>query len=57
MDRPWQQQSRRPSALVSGGVGVWGIIHAATENSKRSLRQDKWYYVWALDKESKAPVL
>jgi hypothetical protein len=41
----------------SGGVGVWGIIHAATENSKRSLRQDKWYYVWALDKESKAPVL
>ncbi|MGO4422718.1 hypothetical protein AB4Z54_29450, partial [Streptomyces sp. MCAF7] len=38
-------------ALGAGG-GLWGIVHAAAENSPRSLRQDKWFYVWALQKAS-----
>jgi hypothetical protein len=39
-------------AAVGAGGGLWGIIHAATENSTRYLREDKWYYVWMMDKKS-----
>lgn len=35
-------------AIIGASGGVWGIIHAASENSTHALRQDKWYYVWAL---------
>jgi hypothetical protein len=45
------------AAIGAGGAGVWGIIAAATKDSTRDLREDKWYYVWALDKKSKTPVL
>lgn len=44
-------------AALGATGGVWGIIHAATENSTRALREDKWYYVWALAKESNTHVL
>jgi hypothetical protein len=44
-------------AAIGASGGVWGIIHAATESSTRALREDKWYYVWALAKESKIHVL
>lgn len=37
--------------------GVWGVIHAVTENSTRALREDKWYYVWALAKKSNIHVI
>ncbi|MBK1783829.1 hypothetical protein [Prauserella cavernicola] len=35
-------------AVAGAGGGVWGVIHAVTENSKQALRSDKWYYVWVL---------
>lgn len=35
---------------IGAGGGLWGIIHAATENTTRTLRQDKWFYVWALQR-------
>jgi hypothetical protein len=35
-------------ATVGAGGSLWGIIHAATENSIKTLRDDKWYYVWVL---------
>jgi len=44
-------------AAVGASGGVWGIISAAADNNIRTLREDKWYYVWALAKESEAPVL
>jgi hypothetical protein len=44
-------------AAVGASGGVWGIISATADNSIRALREDKWYYVWALAKKSKAPVL
>lgn len=41
------------AAITALGVsgGVWGIINAASDNSTRALREDKWYYVWALAKK------
>jgi len=41
------------AAITALGVsgGVWGILNAATDNSTRALREDKWYYVWALAKK------
>ncbi|MFC8127808.1 hypothetical protein [Streptomyces sp. NPDC057302] len=41
-------------ATVGASGGVWSIIHSAAENNTRHLREDKWYYVWALAKESDA---
>ncbi|QNP75372.1 hypothetical protein IAG44_42210 [Streptomyces roseirectus] len=37
-------------AALGAGGGLWGLVHAATENSSRPLRQDKWFYVWALQR-------
>ncbi|MFD3504206.1 hypothetical protein ACFWWT_47795 [Streptomyces sp. NPDC058676] len=37
---------------AAGAGGVWGIIQAAADNGRHSLRQDKWYYVWALARKS-----
>lgn len=37
---------------AAGAGGVWGIIQTAMENSPKELRQDKWYYVWALAKKA-----
>jgi hypothetical protein len=39
-------------AAIGARGGVWGIIHATTENNTRALREDKWYYVWALAEKS-----
>jgi hypothetical protein len=39
-------------AAIGASGGVWGIIHATTENNTRALREDKWYYVWALAEKS-----
>jgi hypothetical protein len=38
--------------IVGTSGGVWGILQAAAENNTRSLRENKWYYVWALSQES-----
>ncbi|MGH3843497.1 MAG: hypothetical protein ACRDS0_18940 [Pseudonocardiaceae bacterium] len=45
------------AAIGATGGGVWGIIHATTENSTHALREDKWYYVWALAKKSNTHVI
>ncbi|MFI5891806.1 hypothetical protein ACIA5D_17000 [Actinoplanes sp. NPDC051513] len=44
-------------AAVGASGGVWGILSATADNSIRALREDKWYYVWALAKKGKTPVL
>lgn len=41
------------TAVGAGTGGVWGIIHAFGDNSLRALREDKWYYVWVLDRNSR----
>ncbi|MCL8015851.1 hypothetical protein [Streptomyces sp. AS02] len=44
-------------AAVGASGGVWGIIHAAMENSTRPLRESKWYYVWALARKANNRIL
>lgn len=44
-------------AVIGASGGVWGIIHAATENSTRALKEDKWYYVWVLAQKSNVHVI
>lgn len=43
---------------VIGGAtpGLWGILQARGESSTRSLKEDKWHYVWALSKKSNRSV-
>ncbi|MEV7083343.1 hypothetical protein AB0N88_33150 [Streptomyces sp. NPDC093516] len=36
---------------IGASAGLWGGITAAAENSTKPLRDDKWYYVWALSKK------
>ncbi|WP_214321895.1 hypothetical protein [Nonomuraea sediminis] len=39
----------QPALAVLGATGgIWGVIHAINENSIRTVRNDKWYYVWSL---------
>ncbi|WP_157420339.1 hypothetical protein [Actinomadura kijaniata] len=39
-----------------GAAGGWlPALQAMAENSKLSIREDKWYYVWMLSKESTSP--
>ena len=38
--------------VLGAGGGIWQIIQAAAENSPRALREDKWYWVWAIAKRS-----
>jgi hypothetical protein len=47
------------AAIAAAGAsgGLWGIIHAATENSIRTLRSNKWYYVWVLAKKHNPHVI
>jgi hypothetical protein len=40
-------------AVIGAGGGLWGVLHAAAENSTRALREDKWYFVWVLTKNSR----
>jgi hypothetical protein len=35
-------------AIAGASGGIWQIIQAAAENSPRTLREDKWHYVWVL---------
>jgi hypothetical protein len=44
-------------AAIGASGGVWGIIHATSENSTRALRENKWYYVWVLAKKSNTHVI
>jgi hypothetical protein len=39
-------------AVVGAGGGLWSIVNAATDNSSRGIRENKWYYVWVLAKKS-----
>jgi hypothetical protein len=39
-------------AAIGAGGGLWGVINAMAENNTRSLREDKWYYVWALSRKA-----
>ncbi|KOX12484.1 hypothetical protein ADL05_21670 [Nocardiopsis sp. NRRL B-16309] len=39
--------------VAAGAGGIWGIIQAAAENHPKSLRHDKWYYVWVLERNSR----
>jgi hypothetical protein len=45
------------AAIGGASSGVWGIIHATTENNTRALRENKWYYVWVLAKKSNIDVI
>lgn len=42
-----------PAVAALGATGgLWGAVHAVTENSVRTLRDGKpWYYVWTLSKK------
>ena len=31
---------------------LWTIIDAATSNSPRELKEDRWHYVWALSRKA-----
>ncbi|WP_116202545.1 hypothetical protein [Amycolatopsis circi] len=44
-------------AALGATGGVWGIIHAAAENDTRALRQDTWYYVWALAQKANTNII
>lgn len=44
------------AAVGASAGGVWGIVNAAADNSTRALREDKWYYVWALSRKSNTPL-
>ncbi|MFC5253307.1 hypothetical protein [Streptomyces nigrescens] len=34
--------------IIGASGGLWGVIDAARNNSPRELKEDRWYYVWAL---------
>jgi hypothetical protein len=38
--------------VIGAGGGLWSFITAAAENRTASLREDKWYYVWCLARDS-----
>jgi hypothetical protein len=44
-------------AAVGAGGGLWNIVNAATDNSSRGIRENKWYYVWVLAKKSASHAL
>lgn len=44
-------------AAVGASGGLWGVLHAATDNGVRDLRENKWYYVWALAQKSNTHVI
>lgn len=37
---------------AAGAGGAWGVIQAAADTSPQAVRDNKWYYVWALAKKS-----
>jgi hypothetical protein len=41
------------TAFGAGAGSVWGVVHAFADNSLRTLREDKWHYVWVLDRNSR----
>ncbi|GAB3006811.1 hypothetical protein GCM10027184_75350 [Saccharothrix stipae] len=47
------------AAIATAGASgsLWGIIHAATENNIRTLRDNKWYYVWVLARKRNPHVI
>jgi hypothetical protein len=53
MGLPWQRQSPRSAPAA----GCWGMLHTAAEQNLRAVREDKWYYVWALAPKSDIDVI
>ncbi|MGW9117846.1 hypothetical protein ACWGRV_14580 [Streptomyces sp. NPDC055663] len=41
-----------PLIGAAGAGGVWEIIRNTAENSPRTLRDDQWYYMWLMAKNS-----
>lgn len=41
-----------PLIGAAGAGGVWEIIRNTAENSPRALRDDQWYYMWLMAKNS-----
>lgn len=44
-------------AAVGASGGLWAFLNAVTDNSVRDLRENEWYYVWALDRKSDGRVI
>ncbi|MCZ1011905.1 hypothetical protein [Streptomyces lydicus] len=38
--------------IIGASGGLWGVIDAARNNSPRALKEDRWYYVWALSRKA-----
>ncbi|MCR6486423.1 hypothetical protein M8542_26705 [Amycolatopsis sp. OK19-0408] len=39
-------------AAVGASGGLWGAVHALSENGKNQFRDNKWYYAWVLERSS-----
>ncbi|MEV0663840.1 hypothetical protein ACIBI3_21705 [Actinomadura luteofluorescens] len=39
-------------ATIGASGGLWNLLNAIADKGTRDLRQDCWYYVWALTRES-----
>ncbi|MFH8368328.1 hypothetical protein [Streptomyces sp. NPDC018031] len=37
---------------VAGAGGVWGVVQGLLDGGPRTLRENRWYYVWSLAKRS-----
>ncbi|OKK02388.1 hypothetical protein AMK26_22235 [Streptomyces sp. CB03234] len=53
---PALEQAIQILGVASAGGGVWSYLNVATQNSKKTLTEDKWYYVWILSKKSERPM-
>ncbi|GLW04484.1 hypothetical protein Slala05_81140 [Streptomyces lavendulae subsp. lavendulae] len=51
---PAMEDAFKLIAASSAGSGIWTIIDAATSNSPRELKEDRWHYVWALSRKAQA---
>jgi hypothetical protein len=49
---PVMEDAFKLIAASSAGSGLWTIIDAATSNSPRELKEDRWHYVWALSRKA-----
>jgi hypothetical protein len=38
---------------AAGAGGVWGILQASTDPGVRTVKDNQWYYVWALGRKSR----
>jgi len=49
---PVMEDAFKLIAASSAGSGLWTIIDAATSNSPRELKENRWHYVWALSRKA-----